>query len=356
MVTRFFLTLAVLSTITLTSGAVAEAQNTLPNKHGQVWREYDISAYTSRVTDSAKPQQAIIDWILRETGTEVWFNEPLGILSADKTKLRVYHTPRMQKLVADIVQRFVESKAEAESFKLRLLTVQNPNWRTKVLARMRPVNVQTPGIQAWLLSKEDAALLVSELGKRTDCREHCALNLVVHNGQDSTVAMRHPKNYIQSIAIRPGTWPGYQAVQGQISEGYTLQFDPLLSLDKKSVDAVVKCNVDQLERFVPVMVDASTRLVPNQQVPIQVPQIASWQLHERFRWPTDQVLLISPGVAATPRGGQPTAAIRLPFTGGNHALRADALIMVEYVGQANKALTPATITPRIGVRDHRGRY
>ena len=61
-----------------------------------MWREYDISPYTLRVQDVAKPEQAIIDWILRETGTEVWFAEPLGILSASSTTLRVYHTPEMQ--------------------------------------------------------------------------------------------------------------------------------------------------------------------------------------------------------------------------------------------------------------------
>ena len=37
-----------------------------------------------------------------------------------------------------------------------------------------------------------------------------------------------------------------------------------------------------------------------QRVEIQVPQIVSWRLHERFRWPTNQVLLLSCGVVATP--------------------------------------------------------
>ena len=47
----------------------------LPNGAGQVWRDYDLTPYTSRVTTTAKPEQAIIDWILRETGTDVWFGE-----------------------------------------------------------------------------------------------------------------------------------------------------------------------------------------------------------------------------------------------------------------------------------------
>ena len=53
---------------------------TLPNQHGQVWREYDISPYTLRVQNVEQPEQALVDWIIRETGTQVWFSEPLGVL------------------------------------------------------------------------------------------------------------------------------------------------------------------------------------------------------------------------------------------------------------------------------------
>ena len=61
---------------------VNKGAGVLPNDQGQIWREYDISPYTSRVTNTERPEQAIVDWILRETGTEVWFSEPLGILTA----------------------------------------------------------------------------------------------------------------------------------------------------------------------------------------------------------------------------------------------------------------------------------
>ena len=59
---------------------VTVGSGTLPNEQGQVWREYDISQYTARVTTTKRPEQAIIDWILHETGYEVWHNEPLGVL------------------------------------------------------------------------------------------------------------------------------------------------------------------------------------------------------------------------------------------------------------------------------------
>ena len=102
---------------------------------GQVWREYDISPYTARVTTTKRPEQAIVDWILRETGYEVWHSEPLGILSATPRTLRVYHTPEMQALVADVVDRFVASEAENQTFSLRVMTLDSPNWRVRAQQR-----------------------------------------------------------------------------------------------------------------------------------------------------------------------------------------------------------------------------
>ena len=149
---------------------VTAGNGTLPNDQGQVWREYDISPYTARVTTTKRPEQAIVDWILRETGYEVWHSEPLGILSASPRTLRVYHTPQMQAVVADIVDRFVSSEAETRTFSLRIVTIDNPNWRVTAHRTLRPIPAQTPGVSAWLLSKEDAAVLLGALQHRSDYR------------------------------------------------------------------------------------------------------------------------------------------------------------------------------------------
>ena len=99
-----------------TIAKVTSGSGTLPNDAGQVWREYDITPYTLRVTSTNRPEQAIVDWILRETGYEAWHSEPLGILSANGRTLRVYHTPQMQDAVSEIVDRFVNTQAESQAF------------------------------------------------------------------------------------------------------------------------------------------------------------------------------------------------------------------------------------------------
>jgi hypothetical protein len=326
-----------------TIARVSKGTGTLPNDHGQVWREYDITPYTLRVTTTNRPEQAIVDWILRETGYEAWHSAPLGILSADRRTLRVYHTPQMQDLVGEVVDRFVNSEAETHAFGLRVVSIANPNWRAKSHRLLRPVSVQSQGVQAWLLAKEDASLLIADLRRRTDFREYSSPHLLVNNGQSAVVAASRPRNYIRNVTLRPEAWPGFEPELAQIEEGFSLEMSPLLSLDGHLIDTVIKCNLDQVEKMMAVAVDAPTAAAPRQRAQIEVPQLTSFRLHERFRWPTEQVLLISCGVVATP---VPTEApgIKIPLLTPSD--RAELLIFVESRGRMARAAGAGDGGPR----------
>ncbi|MGE3780459.1 MAG: hypothetical protein AB7F89_24940, partial [Pirellulaceae bacterium] len=284
----------------------AKAPVGLPSQHGQVWKEYPLQEYTSRVTTTARPEQAVVDWILRETGTEVWFAEPLGLMSADRDTLRVYHTQEMHRLVQDVVDRLVASKAETYGLGVRLVTVNNPNWRGKVLPLMRSVAVQSPGVDAWLLTKENAVVLLGELRQRADFREHQSPILTVPNGQAQSLSRLRPRNYVRAVQLTNSAI-GYELETSQIQEGYAVQISPLVYDEGRSIDAVIKCQIDQIESLIPVTVELPSR----QTVRIEVPQLVSWRLHERFRWSTENVLLLSCGVVATP-SETPTTASPLP--------------------------------------------
>src|SRR3954470_6779037 len=319
----------------ITRARVTKGAGTLPQDKGQVWREYDIRPYTLRVTTTARPEQAIVDWILRETGYETWHSDPVGLLSANKETLRVYHTPEMQAMVGDIVDRFVNSGASAYGFTLRVATVGNPNWRAKAIPMMTPIPVQSPGVQGWLLAKENARLLVSELSRRTDYREYNSSQQLVNNGQSILISTMRPRSYIRGALVTQTAWPGYQPEMGTIEEGFSLEFSPLLALDWASADAVVKLKLNQVEKMLPVKLDVPTQAVPNQRVQIDVPQMTSSNLHERFRWPTDKVLLLSMGVVATPgptKNNPITDAVTdtMPMLKGPP--RADAILFVESAG------------------------
>jgi hypothetical protein len=117
-------------------------------------------------------------------------------------------------------------------------------------------------------------------------------------------------------------------IPGKIEEGYSLQISPLMSLDGQTMEAAITCSVDQVEKLLPLAID-----VPiggqTQRLQIQVPQVASWKLSERFRWPTSEVLLLSCGVVATPAPGA-TGMMSFLAPLGISSNRADALLMVEH--------------------------
>lgn len=312
---------------------VTAGSGTLPNQHGQQWREYDISPYTLRVTSTNHPEQAVVDWILRDTGYEAWHGEPLGILAATPRKMLVYHTPEMQELVANVIDRFVSSQAAGQSFALRVVTVNHPNWREKAYRMLQPVEVQAAGAQAWLLQKEDAAILVAELQRRADYREHSSPQLLVGNGQSTVVSATRPRSYVRNLGLRPNTWPGYEPQTAVIDEGYSLEFSPLLSVDGRTIDATIRCDIDQVEKMLPVMIDVPTAAAPRQRAQIEVPQMAKFRFHERFRWPVEQVLLVELGMVAAP---VPTDAKPLvpglPLPLPTSPARSDLLVFVESKG------------------------
>lgn len=320
----------------------------LPNEAGQVLKTYDLRPYTQALSKVDRPHQAIVDWVLRETGTDVWFTAPFGFINADRETLRVYHTPEMHRIVNGIYEKFVNGATEPQLYSIKILAVGNPNWRTRAQALMRSVQAQSPGVHAYLLSKENSAMLMALLRGRTDFRELSSVDMVVHNGQAQVLEQLRGRNFVADYQAVQNAWPPYMPTTGEIKEGYRLQLSPLLSVDNATVDLLVKCNIDQVERLNNVNLDLPLSNGQTFTSQINVPQVASWRLHERFQWPSDQVLLLSCGVVAAPQGkpnsslmGRGTAVFGLDRIFSATGERADALLMIEYRGSASGHLAPA---------------
>lgn len=324
-------------------GGVRSNPTGLPSSQGQVWREYDLRTYTSMMRDRDKPHQGVIDWVLRETGTDVWFTEPFGFLNADRDTLRVYHTPEMQKVVQGVVDKLINGTKEKQVYEARLVLLANPNWRANTMPVMRSVQTQSPGISAWLMTKEQLALFGAALRQRSDYREVQAVDLVMYNGQSEFMEQVRGRNYLRDYQRVEGGWPPYIPQTAELREGYRLQISPLLSEDRSVVDVVIRCEIDQVEKINNVNLVLPMPNGQSQNVQIQVPQISSWRLHERFRWPADQVLVLSCGVVSAPEGG---ASNTLASQGSglmglfpsSNGQRADALLVIQHKGDASSHL------------------
>ena len=319
----------------------------LPNDAGQVWRTYDLSPYTRRITTVKNPEQAVVDWILRDTGTDLWFRQPLGLLSVSADSLHVYHTLEVQRIVAAMVDRLVASKGQKVTLGIKLVTVGRADWRAAAFPYLQPFEVQTAGVEGWLVSKENAAILANQLAIRNDFRPMEVGDLILPEGQSHSFKRLAPQSYIRSLQFRainpafPAAGGQYEPLTSRIEEGYTMDVSPLGMLDPRWTEVVIKCQIDQLEKLQTVTIPVPTVNGQMQNLATSVPQVVSWRLHERFRWPKDQVLLLSCGVIATPMGGQggSTGLLNLGPLVGQQRGRADALLFVEFKGVQNATPT-----------------
>jgi hypothetical protein len=262
----------------------------------------------------------------------------------------------MQAKVAELVDRFVNTEAAAYPFTLRVVTVDSPNWRTKAQPLLHSVPVQTPGVSAWIMAREDAAILLSDLRRRSDYREHSSPHLMVNNGQTTVVPAMRSRPYVRDVLSRPDLAAGYEFQSGQVDEGFSLDFSPLLTVDRRMIDATIKCEIDQVEKMLPVFLDVPTASAPRNRVKIEVPQMTHYRFHERFRWPVDQVLLIGMGMVALPMpvDGKPLVpGVALPI--GNTPARADLLVFAESRGQTPLSRANPQSQER-EAKTYRGRY
>lgn len=308
---------------------VIAGTGTLPDEQGQTWREYDIRPFTARVTSSAKPERLIVDWILRETGYETWHSDIPALLSADHDRLRAYHTPETQRIVQSVVDRFVNLDTSNLAVGVRVVTVGHPNWRAKAQPALRPLAIESKGMQAWVLAREDAALILTELQRRIDYREHSAPNTMARNGESVVVAASRNRPYIKDVASVPGALP--RTEPGQFTEGFSVEVGTLFSVEGTEVEAILKCQVDQLEKTLPVSLNIADATGTARRSRVEVPQIAGYQAHERFRWPSDSVLLISLGVIPAPVSGDAVNLLGINLPQGTP--RADFLIILETKGR-----------------------
>jgi hypothetical protein len=323
--------------------------------HGQLWRDYDLRPYLERVPGLTDPHRPIVDWILRETGTDRWFGDVPGMLALEPDQLRVYHVPEVQQTVAEIVDRFVDPDLSGWSVSVRLVTVESAAWRSAAWPLLRPVTVQTPGVEAWLLTQEQAAMLTAQLRSRLDCHEHNAGRFEVGHGQAHTVERWQPRSYPRSAQPVPGQRFGYQIDMGQLREGYSLHVSPLARADEETMDMVVKCAVDQIERLTPIWLTVPSADGTQSNVEVDVPQVSSWRLHERFRWPRNEVLVVSPGVVAPPAAKRP-ARIPLPVVLPSSPARADTLLIFECRAAPTRSLAERQPQTRVVRLNDHGRY
>lgn len=323
----------------------------IPKQAGQIWREYDITPYTQGRTFPAgtKPEQTIIDWILRQTGTSIWHTAPFGILTADSEKLYVYHTKEVQLEIADIVDRFVSTQFVNDSCKIRVVAVSRPDWISSGHRYLKPIPIVTPGVQGWIVEKDGTQLLLQQLGRRNDFKEIAPPQFLIPNGIAHNVMSKRQRTYLRDVQANATALNGYAEDRVTFDEGFSVSFTPLAVLDGYKIDAIIKLDVVQIEKMIPLMVDMPTATNPRQRIQVESPQVAHFSLDEQIRWPKDKILLLDLGTIPLPSRDQSSEASNnnilsglKNLTGGiaSSTNRANILLFIEHVSSAASQVSP----------------
>ena len=301
---------------------VVKSAAQLPADAGQVWQTYDIAPFV-RVAGPGS-QKHVVDWVLQETGYEAWHGDTVASLTASDAALRVFHAPDMQTRVAETVKRFTVDDQAPHRFSVRVLGIGSPAWLADARPAMQPIAAATPGVHAWILSREAAALLVGQLRARGDCQELPTGATLAANGVPTVLAGGRTRPYVKDVAVRPEVWPGWQRLDATCGEGFELDVHPLITADGAAVEAVVRCRIDQIERMAPVTVTVPA--ADRQRVQIEVPQMSAVRIGERFRWPASQCLVIGLGLVPWPVPDQNATSTAALLIG---AKRTDVIVVVE---------------------------
>ena len=261
----------------------------------QIWREYDLTPYTARLAAEPHPEQAVVEWILRQTGLETWHGEEVAVLAATRGKLRVYQTPDVQARIAEMTQRFTHSVQSEVSMRVEFVTCTDLSWRNGIAHLLKPIASGPDGQQVWLVAPEDAALIRERLRADRQARSVTDQNVLVNNGQPATVETGQAVNHITGLELMSGVYMAYQPVLGRLNEGVRATFAPLWLADGSGVDLNLKLNTRVVTKL------HETRTVAplttgNQTTEVQVPEVAATSLDTTVRWPSRNVLLVSAGV------------------------------------------------------------
>ena len=323
----------------------------VPQDHGQIGRTYDITPHTQErklPTGSLPPEQVLIEWILRKTGTTAWHTGPFSILKADSEKLHVYHTKEQQLIVADIVDRFVCPQLWNEACTLRIVSTSRPDWLSRGHSSMRPVKIATQGVQGWIMEKGTAQNLLQELSRRGDFKELIPPQPFIAHGIQHNVAVTRQRQYLRDVQPNHVVPHGYAEDRETINEGIGLSMTPLAMLDGQHMAATIKLDVVQIERMLTTTVEIATATNPRQRILLESPQMASFKLDEVVVFPKSKVLLLDLGTVPLPNTADDNTRNVLEeiARGINPARRGNVLIFIESISAGTApAVSTAPATP-----------
>jgi hypothetical protein len=269
-----------------------------PHQPGQTWRSFDISRYTGlpHSQSNTNPQTALVDWIFRRTGSSPWHGEKIAVLSAGRTQIRAYHSPKILDQVEEMVERFTKAEADILAIRVRFVAAADPRWRYAVYSRLNPMGSGPHGQQIWSVKVEDAAFVMAQMGITQGFKPLYDQRVEMVNGQTLRVEQSVRQNYVAGLQRASAVGLGFQPGTQPLVEGIELRLSPLLTYEADALDAAIDLKATTVRRLHGTKVIAPREIGPAEMA-IDVPEVSETRLNQTvLNWPLDQTLLISAGI------------------------------------------------------------
>ncbi len=268
----------------------------LPAESGQKWRRYDITRYASLAHNQGAPQNAIVEWIFRRTGTAPWHGEKIAVLSAGRTQIRAFHDEATLKMVDEVVERFLNATSDILSIRVRVVAAVDTRWRYAVYSRLTPVVGGPQGQQVWTLKTDDAAFVLTQMQVYQGFKLLVNQKYEMVNGQTLKVETSVARGYTGGIQRESAVGFGFQPKSEQLEEGFTLRLSPLLTYEGDALEAAIELTANTVKSFHRTKVIAPREIGPSE-ITIDVPEVTESRLNQMVKdWPLGQTLLISAGI------------------------------------------------------------
>jgi hypothetical protein len=268
----------------------------LPADAGQKWRRYDITRYASLAHNQGAPQNAIVEWIFRRTGTAPWHGEKIAVLSASRTQIRAYHDEATLDMVDQVVERFLNATHDILSVRVRVVAAVDTRWRYAVYSRLTPVVSGPQGQQVWTLKTDDAAFVLAQMQVYQGFKLLVNQQYPMVNGQTLKVETTIGRSFAGSLQRDSAVGLGFQPKAEQLEEGFTLKLSPLLSFEGDAIEAAIELTANTVKQFHRTKVIAPREIGPSELF-IDVPEVTETRLNQMVKdWPLGQTLLISAGI------------------------------------------------------------
>ncbi|MDO4571217.1 MAG: hypothetical protein Q4D38_12590 [Planctomycetia bacterium] len=298
----------------------------IPAEHGQIWKKYNILPYTSRVTNSATPQRAVQDWILLETGFDIWHAEIPAMLNVAPDCVNVYHTPEVQKQIEGVIARFVNVDPMVHQFRVSVFSVGSPLWRQKIPAGVEPIRSESLGSQAWVVLPDALRSLLEIFRAQHDFVNHTAETRLLPNGQPMRIYLARQREYTRDVFSPVGSGKPPQPELVRFDDGFGVEVMPLVSIDGLYADAQIKMHVNHLDRVISMRIVPLGSVGKVQSEEIETPVVGQFRFRERYQWSLENSLLVSVGITPPLTSAGSVSGLNLL----NSTKRVETLVLIEY--------------------------